>query len=78
MMPGLATISNLKNNLRVGDVVAIRAYGNPLPFAVGESLVSWEGIEVNGRRGRGVKVLHSYTDHLFLQAKQVVGIIRYL
>ena len=44
------------------ELVAIRVKGNPLPFAVGVSLVSWEGIQHNGLRGRAARIIHCYGD----------------
>ena len=48
-----------------GQLVALRVAGNPLPFAVGEALVSSAAALSSGMRGRGVRVLHSYRDELW-------------
>lgn len=48
----------------LNEMVSIRVKGNPIPFAVGLSLVSWEGIQSNGMRGRAVRVLHYFGDML--------------
>ena len=42
----------------------VRVLGNPLPFAVGRSLCSWEGIQVNNRRGRALEIVLCFNDHL--------------
>ena len=51
-------------DIKLDEIVSIRVRGNPIPFAVGVSLVSWEGILHNGMRGRAVRVLHIYGDTL--------------
>ena len=47
-----------------GQKRAVIGIGNPMPFAVGESLVGAEDLEVSGMRGKGLRVLHSYGDLL--------------
>lgn len=51
-------------DIQLNELVSIRVRGNPIPFAVGVSLVSWEGIQHNGMRGRAVHILHVYGDCL--------------
>lgn len=48
--------------ISLDELVAIRVRGNPVPFAVGVSLVSWEGIQCNGMRGRAARIIHCYGD----------------
>jgi hypothetical protein len=51
-------------DIALDELVSIRVSGNPIPFAVGVSLVSWEGIQHNGMRGRAVRIVHIYGDTL--------------
>ena len=51
MLPGLATTQGL-DRLRVGERVCARVRGNPMPFAVGESKASYEGILMNNCKGK--------------------------
>lgn len=48
--------------LKEGQKVSIRVAGNPLPFAVGESLVSGSALCSGKLKGRAVTVLHVYGD----------------
>lgn len=48
-----------------GQRRALRARGNPCPFAVGEMLVDKEMIYHGGFRGKGMQVLHRYGDQLW-------------
>jgi hypothetical protein len=47
-----------------GDKVSIRIYGNPYPFAVGDALQGYEMMKAQNFRGKGVEVLHYYSDML--------------
>ncbi len=63
MLPGVMTIKNL-NDLQVNEHVSIRVFGNPWPFAVGYSSVSYDSILENRRKGKAMTVLHYYGDFL--------------
>ena len=63
MLPGVATLSGLEG-VQLGEVCAVRVLGNPLPFAVGASLCSWEGILANRGRGKALEVLQCFGDLL--------------
>ena len=58
-------------NINEHEKVSIRARGNPLPFAVGISLSSWNKIMMNGLRGKAMNVLHCYGDFLWNYASGV-------
>ena len=63
MLPGLATVDGLEGVMR-DEKMSIRVVGNPLPFAVGISNCSWEGILTNGRKGKALCVSSVYGDCL--------------
>ena len=63
MLPGLATVDGLEGVMR-DEKMSIRVIGNPLPFAVGISNCSWEGILTNGRKGKALCVTSVYGDCL--------------
>lgn len=65
MVPGIckSKIGDLAAaGAKEGDKVAIRVIGNPLPFAVGECLVSGAALASGKMRGRAVAVYHVYGD----------------
>jgi translation initiation factor 2D len=65
MIPGIckSKIADLQSaGLKEGSKASIRVAGNPLPFAVGDSLVSGESLASGKLRGRAVTVLHVYGD----------------
>jgi predicted RNA-binding protein (TIGR00451 family) len=63
MLPGLANVDDLEGVMR-DEKMSIRVVGNPLPFAVGVSNCSWEGILANGRKGKALCVTSVYGDCL--------------
>jgi predicted RNA-binding protein (TIGR00451 family) len=63
MLPGVALIED-QQSIEVGDICSVRVYGNPLPFAIGQSTCSNEGILVNHRRGKALEVLSCFNDLL--------------
>ena len=75
MLPGLcrslSSINDLKD-IKIGDIACIKVIGNPLPFAIGTSLVHWStlqnSIEANDGKiilkGKALQVLHVYGDLL--------------
>lgn len=64
MIPGLATNFGLED-LKEGSKACVRVVNNPLPFAVGDSNISWETISDGVRRkGKALSVLHLYGDLL--------------
>ena len=65
MLPGVVVNSTEMEGLERGEYVCIRVANNPMPFAVGTSEVSYEGIQVNGMKGKGVNILHMYGDELW-------------
>lgn len=56
-------VIGLESLLR-SEKVALIVTGNPMPFAVGESNVSYEAILVNRGQGKAVNVMHFYGDKL--------------
>ena len=63
MLPGVSFIDNLEG-IEVGEVCAVRVWGNPLPFAIGQSLCSWEGILANNGRGKALTIASCFNDLL--------------
>lgn len=51
-------------DIELKECVSVAVQGNPIPFAVGLSTVSWEGVQHNGLRGKGVRILHVFGDFL--------------
>jgi translation initiation factor 2D len=72
MLPGLATYTGLEG-CKENEKMCVRVHGNPLPFAVGTSLKTWESTENVVRKGRILSVLHSYNDCLSLSNKKSVS-----
>ena len=54
-----------ETSFAAGDVLALRARGNPHAFAIGEMAVSKAEAEACGMKGRGMKVMHHYPDALW-------------
>ena len=54
-----------ETSFAAGDVLALRARGNPHAFAIGEMAVSKAEAEACGMKGRGLKVMHHYPDALW-------------
>ena len=54
-----------ETSFAAGDVLALRARGNPHAFAIGEMAVSKAEAEACGMKGRGIKVMHHYPDALW-------------
>ena len=54
-----------ETSFAAGDVLALRARGNPHAFAIGEMAVSKADAEACGMKGRGLKVMHHYPDALW-------------
>lgn len=55
-----------------GALVAIRAAGNAMPFAVGITVMSSAAARGGGMRGRGVEVLHAFRDELWVAGGRAV------
>ena len=45
--------------------MSVRVYGNPCPFGVGLSEVSYETLSSYGLKGKGVAVMHLFGDELW-------------
>jgi translation initiation factor 2D len=71
MLPGVVNYERLEG-LEKGERVSVRVLGNPLPFAVGESCVSWEDILHGPKKGTAMNVVHMFGDELWKQSKSVV------
>lgn len=85
MLPGVFVPATCLPDFKSGQLVSIRVAGNPLPFAVGEAVLSSTDAMANGMRGRGVAVLHCYRDSLWEYAGRCIpntgfsaGIVRSL
>uniref|UniRef100_K3X274 SUI1 domain-containing protein n=1 Tax=Globisporangium ultimum (strain ATCC 200006 / CBS 805.95 / DAOM BR144) TaxID=431595 RepID=K3X274_GLOUD len=66
MLPGVVfTSMDEVASLRKGELRAVYARGNPLPFAVGELLVDASDIERHGKKGKGLRLLHCVGDELW-------------
>lgn len=65
MTPGLATIEGL-DNLKVGERCCLKIRGNPLPFAVGESLIDFSAFTRTSHalKGKAMSIMHVYGDLL--------------
>ena len=63
MLPGLAVLDDVEG-ICLEEVVQVRIINNPLPFAVGRSECSWDGILANKRRGRAMGVISCFGDCL--------------
>ncbi len=64
MAPGVCSTDGLQG-LMEGSKACIRIVGNPLPFAVGDSLVCYSAISAPGRKkGKAMTVLHLFGDTL--------------
>ncbi|TYZ61322.1 hypothetical protein PybrP1_010362 [[Pythium] brassicae (nom. inval.)] len=66
MLPGVV-FSSMEElaALRKGELRAVVARGNPMPFAVGELLVDDADVERNGKKGRALRLLHYVGDELW-------------
>jgi predicted ribosome-associated RNA-binding protein Tma20 len=64
MAPGISTIEGL-DNLKVGERCCLCIEGNPLPFAVGESLIDFSLFtRSDSVKGKAMSILHVYGDLL--------------
>lgn len=52
-------------NLQKGDICAVNLITNKACIAVGITALSSEDMFVSGKRGKGVTILHTYSDHLW-------------
>ena len=65
MLPGVCKskiVDLIGFNLKEGDKACMRVAGNPLPFAVGDSLISSASLSAGKSTGRALSVLHVYGD----------------
>lgn len=72
MLPGVTTTCGLES-LQKDDKIAIRVRGNPLPLAVGTSIISWTDILSNGLRGKCTEVLQIYGDLCWQYARNTTA-----
>eukprot|EP01031_Cornospumella_fuschlensis_P027255 gene27255-32925_t len=74
MAPGLASLAGL-DGLMKGDKVCLVSSRNPLPFAVGLSLIDIKGTSVGkqGLQGKAMQVLHYYGDCLLPEMRPNEG-----
>ena len=71
MLPGLANTNDI-DGIILDEKVCVRVKGNPLPFAIGNSLTSWAAILQNRCRGKAMTVDHCFGDFLYLLASHVI------
>lgn len=70
MLPGvLGTPSDL-GDFKTGDVRSVTLVGNPAPVAVGVTLVSAAEAMEREMKGKGLRVVHIYSDHLYQLGSQ--------
>ena len=60
-----------KEHCFVGSIVAVVPRENPFAIAIGELLVDYEYIAKNGLKGKGVKILHYFSDSLSSLSSEV-------
>eukprot|EP01031_Cornospumella_fuschlensis_P039749 gene39749-48395_t len=74
MAPGLASLAGL-DGLKKGEKVCLVSSRNPLPFAVGLSLLDIKGTSVGkqGLQGKAMQVLHYYGDCLLPEMRPNEG-----
>lgn len=73
MLPGVVfTSMDEIASLRKGELRAVYARGNPMPFAVGEMLVDGVDIERHGKKGKGLRLLHCVGDELWQMGPKTV------
>lgn len=73
MLPGVVFASMEEiGGLRKGELRAVYARGNPMPFAVGEMLVDGADIERHGKKGKALRLLHSVGDELWQMGPKTV------
>jgi predicted ribosome-associated RNA-binding protein Tma20/translation initiation factor 1 (eIF-1/SUI1) len=70
MVPGVIQREITLGGLRKKEKCGVRIYGNPLPFAVGDSCFDCESI-LTARRGKALDIIHGYGD-LLVPAHSVV------
>eukprot|EP01033_Poteriospumella_lacustris_P002815 gene2815-2045_t len=63
MVPGVIQRDATLQGLQDKEKCAVRIYGNPLPFAVGDSCFDFDRI-VTARKGKALDILHCYGDLL--------------
>lgn len=63
MVPGVIQRDATLQGLQDKEKCAVRIYGNPLPFAVGDSCFDFDSI-VTARKGKALDILHCYGDLL--------------
>lgn len=73
MLPGVVFASQDElASLRKGELRAVVARGNPMPFAVGELLVDGADVERSGKKGRALRLLHVVGDELWQMGPKTV------
>ncbi|KAF1329217.1 Ligatin, partial [Globisporangium splendens] len=73
MLPGVVfTSMDEVASLHKGELRAVYARGNPMPFAVGEMLVDAADIERHGKKGKGLRLLHCVGDELWQMGPKTV------
>lgn len=73
MLPGVVFAAPEElASLRKGELRAVVARGNPMPFAVGELLVDAADVERSGKKGRALRLLHYVGDELWQMGPKTV------
>ncbi|XP_039258867.2 eukaryotic translation initiation factor 2D-like [Styela clava] len=67
MLPGIIIPSSGLPKVQKGQVVAVNVLGNKAPLAVGYALLSSKDmVELAGMKGKGIKIMHTFGDHLWM------------
>jgi predicted ribosome-associated RNA-binding protein Tma20 len=64
MIPGLAQSASWDERVQMNGKCALKIVGNPLPFAVGISLVDGSILNSQNQKGKAMLVYHNYGDFL--------------
>ncbi|XP_076463313.1 eukaryotic translation initiation factor 2D-like [Babylonia areolata] len=69
MLPGVEVKGEhhpkMFGNLQKGDLCIVRLKGNRAPVLLGEALLSGEDMYMSAMRGKGVRTIHIFQDHLW-------------
>jgi predicted ribosome-associated RNA-binding protein Tma20 len=64
MIPGLAQSASWDETVQMNGKCALKIVGNPLPFAVGVSLINGSILNSQNQKGKAMLVYHNYGDFL--------------
>ncbi|XP_051965004.1 eukaryotic translation initiation factor 2D [Xyrauchen texanus] len=66
MLPGVVVSASGLPEVDQGDCCAVRLVANRAPVAVGTAAMSSAEMRRSGMKGKGVNILHTYMDHLWV------------